>query len=36
VIFLAGGSRTVPMTSVNFSTVTMEQADALVASLGEG
>jgi len=36
VIFLAGGSRTVPMTSVNFSTVTMEQAEALVASLGEG
>jgi hypothetical protein len=36
VIFLAGGSRTAPMTGVNFSTVTMEQADALVASLREG
>lgn len=36
VIFLAGGSRTAPMTSVNFSTVTLEQADALVASLRDG
>jgi hypothetical protein len=35
VIFLAGGSRTAPMNSVNFSTVTLEQADALVASLRE-
>jgi hypothetical protein len=36
VIFLAGGSRTAPMTSVNFATVTLEQADALVASLRDG
>ncbi len=36
VIFLAGGSRTAPMDSVNFSTVTLEQADALVASLRDG
>jgi hypothetical protein len=33
VIFLAGGSRTAPMDSVNLSTVTLDQADALVASL---
>jgi hypothetical protein len=33
VIFLAGGTRTVPMSSVNLFTVTIEQADALVASL---
>ncbi len=33
VIFLAGGSRTAPMNSVNLSAVTLEQADALVASL---
>jgi hypothetical protein len=33
VIFLAGGSRTAPIGNVNFSTVTLEQADALVASL---
>jgi hypothetical protein len=33
VIFLAGGSRTAPMNSVNLSTVTLEQADALVANL---
>jgi hypothetical protein len=32
-IFLAGGTRTVPMSSVNLFTVTIEQADALVASL---
>jgi hypothetical protein len=36
VIFLAGGSRTAPMASVNLSTVTMDQADALVASLRDG
>lgn len=33
VIFLAGGSRTAPMDNVNFSTVTLEQADTLVTSL---
>jgi hypothetical protein len=35
VIFLAGGTRTAPMDNVNISTVTLEQADALVASLRE-
>lgn len=33
VIFLAGGGRTAPLDSVNLSAVTLEQADALVASL---
>jgi hypothetical protein len=33
VIFLDGGSRTAPMSSVNLFTVTLEQADTLVASL---
>jgi hypothetical protein len=33
VIFLAGGTRTVPMSQVNFSQVTLTQADALVAQL---
>jgi hypothetical protein len=36
VIFLAGGSRTAPMGNVNFSTFTLDQADALVASLRDG
>jgi hypothetical protein len=36
VIFLAGGSRTAPMDKVNFSTFTLDQADALVASLRDG
>jgi hypothetical protein len=36
VIFLAGGSRTMPMNNVNLSTVTLEQADALVAGLRDG
>ncbi len=36
VIFLAGGSRTAPMDRVNFSTTTLDQADALVASLRDG
>jgi hypothetical protein len=36
VIFLAGGTRTAPMTSINLSAVTLEQADALVASLRDG
>ena len=34
VVFLAGGTRTQPMP--NLSTVTLEQADALVASLRDG
>jgi hypothetical protein len=33
VIFLAGGSRTVPLSQVNMSQVTLAQADALVAQL---
>ena len=33
VIFLAGGTRTVPLSQVNFSQVTLAQADALVAQL---
>jgi hypothetical protein len=33
VIFLAGGSRTAPMDSINLSKVTLEQADAMVAGL---
>ena len=33
VIFLAGGTRTVPLSSVNMSQVTLAQADALVAQL---
>jgi hypothetical protein len=36
VIFLAGGTRTAPMNSINLSAVTLEQADALVASLRDG
>ncbi len=36
VIFLAGGSRTAPMANVNFGAITLEQSDALVASLREG
>ena len=33
VIFLAGGTSTVPLSQVNFSQVTLAQADALVAQL---
>jgi hypothetical protein len=33
VIFLAGGTRTVPLSQVNMSQVTLAQADALVAQL---
>jgi hypothetical protein len=36
VIFLAGGSRTAAMDNVNFSAITLDQADALVASLLDG
>ncbi len=35
VIFLAGGSRVLPMVSISQG-VTLEQADALVAQLREG
>jgi hypothetical protein len=36
VIFLAGGSQTATMDNVNFSAITLDQADALVASLRDG
>lgn len=36
VIFLAGGSRVMPMGSVNLATLTLEQADGLVAQLQQG
>jgi hypothetical protein len=36
VIFLAGGSRVLPMGSVNLATLTLEQADGLVAQLQQG
>jgi hypothetical protein len=36
VIFLAGGSQVEPLSSVNLGTVTLAQADALVARLRGG
>ncbi len=36
VIFLAGGSRALPLKDVNIATLTVEQSDALVAQLRDG
>ena len=36
VIFLAGGSRVLPMSSITTGGITVEQADALVAQLRNG